>query len=361
MKVQNVRWAVLGIILICSMVLNYLHITAGTVFPSVHAICPLGGFENLQVWLSGHANLQKLFSGTMTLFFFTLGFSLIFGRSICGNICPFGALVEFIGKISPIKGSIPHTIDEGMRYLKYVILVIVIAMAWITASLWISPYDPYVAYAHIWSGAELVDENGIGLLILIGVLACSLVITRFFCRYLCPAGAMFALISVAGITKVTRTECTECGICTQRCPMGIEPGRKTLINKTECIGCTTCVEGCPSHKGLEMTIAGKKVNPLIFVLGTVCIFFGTIALLSTLSLMQVTIPSPESVLGGEALLNPIDLRGSMTIEEGAMYVGMNLTEFYTLMEIPDSVPPATLLKRVQNYVPGYDFHAVKAK
>ncbi len=58
MNVRYVRWAILGIILIGSMILNYLHITAGAAFPSVHAICPPGGLENLQIWLSGHANLQ---------------------------------------------------------------------------------------------------------------------------------------------------------------------------------------------------------------------------------------------------------------------------------------------------------------
>lgn len=110
-----------------------------------------------------------------------------------------------------------------------------------------------------------------------------------------------------------------------------------------------------------MTIVGKKVKSLLFVVGTVCIFFGAIALLNTVGLMQVTVPSLESVQQGGSHLNTIDLRGSMTIEEGAAYAGMNLTEFYTKMEIPTSVPATTALKMVQNFVPGYDFHAMKAK
>ena len=362
MKGRYIRWAILGIILVCSLILNYLHITAGAAFPSVHAICPLGGLENLQVWLSGHGNLQKLFSGTMTLFFLSAGFTLIFGRALCGNICPFGALMEFIGKITPKKYSAPATIDTPLRYLKLVILVIVIGMAWITASIWISPYDPYVAYAHIWSGAEILTENGIGLFILIVVLIAALGINRFFCKYLCPAGGLFALISRVSPTRIIHTDCIECGKCARSCPMGINPGRAGSVNVTECIGCTTCVEVCPSTTPvIAMTMAGKKVKPLLFVVGTVCIFFGAIALLNTAGLMQVTVPPLESVQQGGTHLNTIDLRGSMTIEEGAAYVGMNLSEFYSMMEIPASVPASSPLKSVQDYVPGYDFHAMKAK
>lgn len=362
MNVRYVRWIILGMILACSLILNYLHITAGSVFPSVHAICPLGGLENLQVWLSGHGNLQKLFSGTMTLFFFSVGFTFIFGRALCGNICPFGALMEFIGKITPHQYSPPASIDTTLRYLKVGILVIVTGMAWITTSIWISPYDPYVAYAHIWSGAELFTENGVGLYILILVLIAALVINRFFCRYLCPAGGLFALISRVSPTRIRHTGCIECGKCARSCPMGINPGRTGWINRTECIGCTTCVEVCPSTTPvLALTMAGKKIRPLLFVIGTVCVFFGALALFSTLGLLQVTIPPLESVQQGGTSLNPIDLRGSMTIEEGAAYSGMNLTEFYSRMEIPASVPANTNLKAVQDAVPGYDFHAMKAK
>lgn len=344
------------------MILNYLHITAGAAFPSVHAICPLGGLENLQVWFSGHANLQKLFSGTMTLLFLSLGFTIIFGRAICGNICPFGALFEFIGKLTPKKLSISAHADRVLRYVKYIILAIVTGMAWVTATLWVSPYDPYVAYAHIWSGAEVLNENGIGLLFLLVILGVSLVIGRFFCKYLCPAGALFGIFSVISPTRVTRSDCMECGTCARSCPMGIEPGRKTVVNASECIGCTTCVNVCPSNTPvIGMTIAGRTAKPLFFVLGTVCIFFGAIALLQTAGLMQVTVPPIESIQQGGTHLNLMDLRGSMTIEEGAVYAGMEQVEFYRVMEIPETVPATTPLNKVQDSVPGYDFHAMKAK
>jgi len=84
-------------------------------------------------------------------------------------------------------------------------------------------------------------------------------------------------------------------------------------------------------------------------------------LLNTVGLMQVTVPSLESVQEGGPYLNSIDLRGSMTIEEGATYVGMSLEDFTTMMEIPETVPGGTQLNAVKDYVPDYDFHAMKAK
>jgi polyferredoxin len=115
------RLIIMGLILCGTMIIHYLHIRVGPRFPSVHAICPLGGLENLWAWVAGKANLQKLFSGTMTLFFFTVVFALIFGRAFCGNICPFGALQEFIGKITKNKIAIPKKIDRLLRFTKYFI------------------------------------------------------------------------------------------------------------------------------------------------------------------------------------------------------------------------------------------------
>ena len=105
-----------------------------------------------------------------------------------------------------------------------------------------------------------------------------------------------------------------------------------------------------------MTIAGITAKNLLFVLGTVCIFFGAIARLNTAGFMQVMGPPIESIQHGDIPLNLMDLRGSMTIEEGAVYGGMELTEFYRVMEIPETVPADIPLNKEQDSVPGYDFH-----
>lgn len=361
-KSRLLRWLVLATILIGVSVIYFLHIDSGPNYPSVHAICPVGGLENLWSWLAGHANLQKLFSGTMTLFFFTIIFAIIFGRAFCGNICPFGALQEFLGKISKKKINIPKNIDKYLLMLKYVVLVLVTVMAWITMTIWISPYDPYVAFSHIWSGSELFKENLVGFIILVIVVIGSVFIDRFFCKYLCPAGGLYAIASKISPTKIKREACTNCNVCTTKCPMNIDVAKAETVKSSECIACGECVSQCPSNKKpLSITFFGKKIKVATFVIITVVVFFGGLLILDAVGLYQVTVPSIAQVEKSGKHLKFVDLKGSMTIEDGAKYVGLSLEEFYKKMEIPNSVPKETRLKEISTLVPDYDFHAIKAK
>ncbi len=359
---RYVRYGVMSVILGGVMLIGYLHLHGGSQYPSVHAICPLGGLENLWAWVAGRANLQKLFSGTMTLFFFTVAFALVFGRAFCGVLCPFGFLQELTGKITKNKYIVPEKADRIMRFGKYIMLGIITFMAWITATIWISPYDPWTAFAHIWSRKEMFAENGTGFIILIIVIALSVFIDRFFCKYLCPAGALYGIISKISPAKIKRTSCSGCQKCTKSCPMGINVAEADTINSAECIACGQCLTACPSKKSeLNMTLFSKVVKPLTFVIITAGVFFGGLAVLNAADLMQVTVPSVESILKSGNYLKLADLRGSMTIEDGATYTGMELSEFYKLMEIPESVPKDTQMKYISSYVSGYDFHAIKAR
>jgi len=358
---KYIRWLILWIILCGTMAIHYLHINGGAMYPSVHAVCPLGGLENLWAWAGGQANLQKLFSGTMTLFFFMLIFALVFGRAFCGSVCPFGALQEFIGKISKKKLKAPKKVDEVSRYIKYFILAFITAMAWVTATIWVSPYDPWAAFAHIWSGSGLFGEMGIGFVVLVIVIAASLFIDRFFCRYLCPAGAMYGIVSRLSPVKITREDCSLCGQCSKACPMNIDVSSVKEVKSSECIACGQCVAACPSVKNdLRLTVFGKVVKPLAFTLIVVAVFFGSLFIFNQTGLYQVSVPSVEAVTMSGNHLKIVDLRGSMSIKLGAEYVGMELTDFYKLMEIPETVPKETRLKDVASYVPGYDFHTMKA-
>ena len=362
---KYLRWIILGVILGGSMIIHFLHINKGAMYPSVHAICPVGGLENLWAWVGGKANLQKLFAGTMTLFFFTLAFALVFGRAFCGNICPFGALQEFIGKITRKKINVPVKADKVLRYLKYLVLVFVTVMAWITATIWISPYDPYNAFAHIWSGSEMFKEMSIGFIILVIVLAASVFIDRFFCKYLCPAGAMYGIITKIGFTKIKHSTCSccsSCGQCTKACPMNIDVSKIDTVKSAECISCGQCVTACPSKNDcIKITVIGKKIKQLVFVIIIPLIFFGSLFVFDRTGLYKITIPSLESVVESGNYLKIADLRGSMSIETGAEYVGMKLSDFYILMEIPQTVPKETWLRDVSNYIPGYDFHVIRDK
>lgn len=298
----------------------------------------------------------------MTLFFLTFIFAVLFGRSFCGNICPFGTIFELIGKIKKRKWVIPAIVDRVLRYLKYVVLLLIGFMAWKTATLWVSPYDPYAAFAHIWKGSEVLEEYLIGFIILVAVSVLSIFYDRFFCKYLCPAGALYGIISKISPLKVKRSPCINCGKCTRVCPMNIDVATAETVKSAECIACGKCIDVCPdAKKYIGFRFFNFKISPVMIVLVTVGLFFGSIFILDKVGLYQVSIPTIEQIQETGETVNIADLRGSMTISEGAAYAGKSLEEFYSIMEIPSTVPSDTLLKNVSTLVPGYDFHVMKAK
>jgi len=98
--IKYLRWVLLGFFLIMVTREAYLHqVLGGGEAPSIHALCPYGGLETLYSLVFGGTFLQKIFSGTMVLLAITLLLAIIFRRSFCGLICPFGALQEFFGMI----------------------------------------------------------------------------------------------------------------------------------------------------------------------------------------------------------------------------------------------------------------------
>jgi polyferredoxin len=357
-----VRIIILAIILSATVTLEILHLYGSGSYPSAHAVCPLGGLENLWAWFAGQSNLQKLFSGTMTLFFFTLVFALIFGRSFCGNLCPFGGLFEFAGKLTRKKYTLPPSVDKPLRYLKYVILVFITYMAWKTATLWISPYDPYAAFAHSWKGAEVFNEYFIGFLILVACLLLSLAYERFFCKYLCPAGALYGVVSKISPLKIKRNPCIQCNKCSMKCPMNIDVANSGTVKSAECIACGICVSVCPNpSKYIGFSFFKKTPKPLTVVLVSAIVFFGSILVFDSLGLYQVSVPTIQQVEQEGTFIKIGDLRGSMSIEIGAQYTGKSLEDFYAIMEIPETVAKETLLKEISQQVPNYDFHVMKAK
>jgi ferredoxin len=142
--------------------------------------------------------------------------------------------------------------------------------------------------------------------------------------------------------------------------MNVDVVKKELIKSSECISCAQCVVNCPSTADdLRITIFGKMVKPFIFVIAVFLMFFGSFFALNKAGLFQLTVPNLQSMKESGERLKITDLRGMMDIETGAEYVGMGLSEFYRLMEIPETVPKETMLRDVSSHVPGWDFHVIR--
>lgn len=357
------RWGLLALFTILISISAYLHNTqGGGKSPSIHALCPFGGLESLYQVFSTGSFIGKIFAGTMILFAITLVVAILFRRSFCGLICPFGAIQEFFGKIGQKifrkKFIVPSIIDKPLRYLKYIVLAVTVIFAWKTAGLWIAPYDPWSAYAHLAEGLGSVwAESAIGLILLAITLVGSLLYERFFCKYLCPMGALYAIIGKVSPFKVYRVEnvCVRCGKCSKVCPMNIDVQNVKEVKNAECINCQACILNCPKSGALKSKLGKKFMKPFVVIGLVMVLFFGSIFAFQAAGVYKVL---PDKLKAGETISYE-QVKGYMTIKEAAEATKMELKEFYIKFKIPESVPSDTMMKNISKLVQGYEFDEIK--
>ena len=185
----------------------------------------------------------------------TVPATVLVGRFFCGFFCSFGAVQDLLWlgshrlrALFPGKRNLKKA-DRIFRFAKYAVLFYFIIFIWsgVTAVKTAGPWQvfgQYVSFGH-WPGLKpLLSVGGVLLLLIfIG----SLFVQRFFCRYFCPMGAIYSLISRASFLKIDkpREECGKCHLCTSKCTMGMDLTKKDRIAGGECISCQKCVSWCP--------------------------------------------------------------------------------------------------------------------
>lgn len=185
----------------------------------------------------------------------TVPATVLVGKFFCGFFCSFGAVQDLLWlgshrlrALFPGKRNLKKA-DRIFRFAKYAVLFYFIIFIWsgVTAVKTAGPWQvfgQYVSFGH-WPGLKpLLSVGGVLLLfIFIG----SLFVQRFFCRYFCPMGAIYSLISQTSFLKIDkpREECGKCHLCTSKCTMGMDLTKKDRIARGECISCQKCVSWCP--------------------------------------------------------------------------------------------------------------------
>ena len=220
--------------------------------PGALGACPIGA---LQAALTGR---HRRFP------FYVLGYlmavGVLAGRLICGWLCLFGLIQELLYKIPIPKIKVPENADRRMRYLKYVILAVLVIGLPLLYRSGAGVGGPFFCkylcpVGTLEAGLPLVLLNAslrpaLGLLfrwkvlILILCLASCMVIYRPFCKYICPLGAFYALFQKVSLIRmqVDADACTHCGACSRACEMQVDPVKD--INSAECIRCGKCMEVC---------------------------------------------------------------------------------------------------------------------
>ena len=227
--------------------------------PSVEAYCPFGGIESLYQFATTGGFIRRIEPSAMIIMVAVLLLTLLFSRGFCGWICPFGSLQEWLGilgrKIFKKSYNPTGPWERRMRYLKYVVLALIVVFTWHLGTLVFRPYDPFLAFFHLGAG---LDEMPFAYATLAVVLLGSLKYERFFCKYACPLGAVIGILGKVGLTKVTRTDegCKGCNICQKKCFAHVDFLSTNTIQDAECNHCLDCVAHCPKPNVLTLRGVG---------------------------------------------------------------------------------------------------------
>ena len=210
------------------------------IFPGLHCyacplavtVCPIGLVQNLIIF------------GTIPFFWIgaIVAYGLIAGRGFCGWFCPFGTLNDLLA-FRKVK------LRDSFSYSKYVVLVGTLIAAWYFADTMFCKLCPVASIEasipYLFLGVAKVNQP---FLIHMGILAGTLVgmilIARFWCRYLCPMGAILSLFNRVSFLhlRLTPDRCGGCGACAKSCPMGLDPHLEH--DNHNCIKCGECVGAC---------------------------------------------------------------------------------------------------------------------
>lgn len=219
--------------------------------PAAGLACPIGALQSV----SGSFEFQ--FSFYVVGFLLAVG--VLLGRLVCGFLCPFGLFQELLHKIPFPKLKL----WKGFRYIKYFILMFFVILLPIVAVNYMGVGKPafcqYICPAGTLQGGipllsthpELRQTIGSLFSLKITILALtilgSLSIYRFFCKTLCPLGAIYGLMNRISIYRlaVDADQCIRCGKCNHVCKMDVDPVKNP--DSAECIRCGECAPVCPTH------------------------------------------------------------------------------------------------------------------
>jgi polyferredoxin len=214
--------------------------------------CPFGvPFVSCAACPLGDCSGRFLFWPMLGLLVFS---AVAVGRAFCGWVCPLGYVQDALWFLRPSPGPggrTPGGVDSPwLRWIKFAVLCLVV---WLVVRLNIAPErgHPYVVRspsAANWESVAVAWRLGAwryavrgGLLA--AILVAALAVPRFWCRHLCPLGALLSIANRCSFFRLRKmpAACTQCGKYPRQCVQGTVPGTGN------CIVCGDCVPGCPTN------------------------------------------------------------------------------------------------------------------
>ena len=254
---------------------------------------PIAGMMNTKYLLETHS-IPQIHPAAMFLFLAFLASSLLLKKAFCAWLCPIGTLSELLWKTGEkLFGrnfQLPKWLDIPLRGLKYVLLsffaFVIGSMS--AAALADFLHSPYGMVADVKMLNFFRDMGQTGIIVFVVLLSLSLFIKNFWCRYLCPYGALMGLASLLSPAKIRRdaAACIDCGKCARACSANLPVDRLIQIRSVECAACMECIAVCPAENALQFSLPPRRqaegndrwrnlvLTPLAVTIVLACMFFG---------------------------------------------------------------------------------------
>lgn len=248
----------------------------------VEGFLPISALMSLRLWLAG-GGVHPVHPAGLAILLGALLMSWVVARSFCSHLCPVGALSEWLGtlgrKLLGQTWEFPRWLDIPLRSLKWLLLAFFLWATWLAMKVEnVKRFldSPYNRVADVKMLLFFADPSRLTVAVLGVLFVASVMVRDFWCRYLCPYGALvgvFGRISLWRIKRNTDT-CTNCQKCTKVCPARLRVHRLSQVRSVECTGCQDCVAACPVKDCLRLVGPGRlALRPAHGVLLAVGVYF----------------------------------------------------------------------------------------
>lgn len=213
----------------------------------------------------------------LTAFIVLCAYTVVFGRFFCGFACAFGAFGDWVHtvyiwickKIKKKPLTIPQKITSKINWVKYAMLALIALLCYLEVFSNLHGMSPWEVFSMFTVRNLQLAGYAAGSILLIFIIAGMCLQERFFCRFLCPLGAVFSILPVLPLFSLRRDRenCIGgCSACTRQCPSDIELSAKgAWENAGDCFQCQKCIDTCPKGN-ISTGISKIRGNEIVFTI-----------------------------------------------------------------------------------------------
>lgn len=241
---------------------------------------PIASLMNLKVLLAtGH--VPRVHPAGMFLLIAFLSISWLLRKTFCSWLCPIGTVSEYLWRLGRHtfrrNWRLARWLDIPLRSLKYILLGLFL---YAVGSMSVPAIQAFLAGPYgLVSDVKMLDFfrflSVTGAVVLALLVVLSVFVENFWCRYLCPYGALMGLAALASPLRIRREAslCIDCARCAKSCPALLPVDKLVTIRSAECTGCLECVAVCPAEGALRMSAPRKRAVPAWMMAAAAAVLF----------------------------------------------------------------------------------------